>query len=55
MTAVEWLYEQISVCTDFTKEELLEQAKEMEKQQLYDEYQKGGHDAMSNYMHWEKI
>jgi lipopolysaccharide biosynthesis glycosyltransferase len=40
-TAVEWLFEQISVCRDFTEEELLKKAKEMEKQQIEDAFNKG--------------
>jgi hypothetical protein len=37
-TAVEWLYEQINECRDFTKEELLEQAKKMERRQHYETF-----------------
>ena len=33
-TAVKWLFEQISECKDYTREELLEKAIEMEKNQI---------------------
>ena len=40
-TAVEWLYEQISVCRDFTKEELLEQALEIFEKQIIESFHEG--------------
>ena len=41
-TAVEWLYETLWKQTDFSlPNNILEQAKEMEKQQIIDAYDKG--------------
>ena len=47
-TAVEWLFEQIINRTDrmyFLKE--LEQAKEMEKEQMHSEYMRGWRDGLT--------
>jgi hypothetical protein len=38
-TAVEWLFEQVWITSGEDLPELLEQAKEMEKQQIIDAYQ----------------
>lgn len=47
-TAVEWLYEQIFDCRSFTREELFEQAKEMEKKQIINAYYTGNDDVKDN-------
>jgi len=42
-TAVEWLVEQLRMQTPlYTKEQIIEQAKEMEKQQIMDAYSNNG-------------
>ena len=51
-TAVEWLVEKLTetpYIDDFWGQ--VKKAKEMEKEQIYEAYQSGGHDAMSNYTH----
>ena len=66
-TAVEWLEEYINkeinkykiqpmdlhaiYALNHIKEFACSKAKEMEKEQIYEAYQSGGHDAMSNYTH----
>ncbi len=50
-TAVEWLYEELWKQTDFSlPNNLLEQAKEMEKQQKEVDYQSGYLDCYSKLM-----
>ena len=47
MTAVEWLYETLWKQTDFSlPNNILEQAKEMEKQQIIDAYKEGCFDSV---------
>jgi hypothetical protein len=44
-TAVEWLFEQIFECKDYTKEELFEKAKEMELEMIHKAYMAGAKDV----------
>ncbi len=48
ITAVEWLVEELNIDIEFrlkNLKEVLEQAKEMEKEQIIDAYQNGGIDG----------
>ena len=46
MTAVEWLLENIGLKDNVLWQEVIEQAKEMEKEHLYNFYMQGGVDAI---------
>ena len=48
-TAVEWLVEKLDQNFDYVADTLIEQAKEMEKQQIIDAYQKGLYNGSTNW------
>jgi hypothetical protein len=49
LTAVEWLFEQVWITSGEDLPELLEQAKEMEKQQIIDAYNNGDNRSAELY------
>lgn len=49
MTAVEWLVEKLDQNFDYVADTIIEQAKEMEKQQIIDAYEEGTyHNTLGN-------
>jgi hypothetical protein len=40
-TAVEWLIDELQICATKQEMDIIEQAKEMEKEQIKDSYEKG--------------
>jgi hypothetical protein len=55
MTAVEWLAQELTLPEYGDNPQwvlqVIQQAKEMEKEQIEEAYQTGGHDAQANYIH----
>ena len=50
-TAVEWLLERVDVIWNPDREKLIEQAKEMEKEQIIDAYETAEKDCGKDFLH----